>query len=1528
MNLNIDYMNVANPALIINGVALCNSLVLDFSEGEETLTDVLVTLSGEYFKDTSSALIPEIMPGERVRANELQLLPDMEKMASLTERTSSSFVVTVFTNASSPDSSSEYLRKEFEIDVMPLPKDAGGTKKITRVDIWERKLLDFSLRNSLLNLYMRQRAVQCISVDIDKVEDHLQDGDEYCILEKPDVEDLKIPDERLVPSKSLETIHDEIRDDIKKHLLHTYLTDEQTKQVLKNIYRTGKNAIEETGANPLYLAVGVLKWYESDKNETARYAPIIMLPVEMVYKKGHFYIRLRDEDSMLNVTLVEFLRQNYDIQINGLNPLPVDEHGVDVSMILTIFREALKDYKRWSVEEECILGIFSFNKFLMWNDVHSHRDELLENDIVNSLANLKLTYQPEPIVSDMREQDKEIQPQWLNLPVAADSSQMAAVYEAGKGHSFILYGPPGTGKSQTITNLIANALFQGKRVLFVAEKMAALSVVQKRLEKINLGPFCIEIHSNKVSKRHVLDQLSKALNVAHIASPEKFRDTAAQLYEKRMQLIGYIEALHNVDEKDGLSLYDCIVRYESISGDPLPGYESNDTIDKMVVEKSAADVETLLDSRLKAMAKLVGEPAQNPLVGLYVDEKTSADSASLVKDLKKSQKIIDNARKDLDRLNSARGIRKELLRSNDESLLKESGKSLADEWKTIKSKWFLPKFFAKRSFLSMMRQFNEHIGEEHVDETISNLASYQDFHNRILPIQNTARRFFGLSLELDELPSQETLDKMSEAVERWKNNTGGLRDWYHYCQYTDQLKSYGLTSVLEALEKGDITSENAKDAFFKAYYLDKARKRIQALPALRTFEGMLFDEQVEQYRKLNADFQLLSQKELYAKLAAAIPRVTDGLDKSSEIGFLYRNISNGARGISLRELLAQIPNLMPRLCPVMLMSPMSVAQFLDLNQEKFDLVIFDEASQMPTSEAIGAIARGKALVVVGDPKQMPPTSFFSASNVDEAEADIDDLESILEDCRTLQIPSLQLNWHYRSRHESLIAFSNNEYYDGNLITFPSVDDQQNRVSMVPVEGVYDRAGRRSNKAEAEKIVDEVERRLRDEELRKHSIGIVAFSVAQQNLIEDVLTEKFDSDHKLREISEEMYEPIFIKNLENVQGDERDVILFSIGYGPDKDGKVSMNFGPLNNSGGERRLNVAVSRAREEMIVFSSLKSSQIDLNRSQALGVEGLNHFLLYAEQHILTDAPNTSAAAEDSVIAEQIAEALREKGYVTAVNVGRSKFKINVAVSKKENPQTYLLGILLDGEGYRNTQMTRDREICQPSVLNGLGWDIMRVWSADWLNNPGRVLSRIVEILEKGVKATSANVKTKLKFEIEKEKEVERPTRELPYEELPMEKNVKDDIKLLVRIVEQEQPLLSSYLFRRYCAFRGMARVGDQAQKRVLSVMRGYFYYVKTGDEFLIWKDKETAQNYKNFRQDGGRGIDNIPMIEIKNAICEIIESQLSITREGLLVQAPKKMGFSRRGTKVEKVFSEAIRQLIDAKIIEERDGKMMMVG
>ena len=1420
-------------------------------------------------------------------------------------------------------------------------------KQLTKIDIWERKLLDFSLRNSLLNIGQRRRIVRFIGIKADKVEDFLQDGVEFSIWHNPakdktaddraedepkdgdgndeqkesetkrvsdgpsfdlstiipagkdynsPVEPKTVDDAEpklligvdLVPAEETqEKTHVEPQEEVQvdtptdeeqelklgeeelaKHRLHTSLGEEETKLQLKGLYRAARTAIEETGANSLYLAIGTMRWYETDKPEVARYAPILLMPIEMVYKRGRYCIRKRDEEIVLNITLMEFLRQNHGIEVKGLEKLPLDEHGVDVLKIFDVLQQAIEEQERWCIEGQCILGLFSFSKFLMWNDIHVNHEKMQENPIVDSLVKGGLTWKPSELQTDLRAFDGTYKPQDMALPVAVDSSQMTAVYEGGRGNSFILYGPPGTGKSQTITNLIANALFQGKRVLFVAEKMAALEVVERRLKKVGLGPFCLELHSNKVSKRHVLAQLNEALNeVKHIQKPDDYLQTADRLYEQRQELLKYMEALHTRGDDD-LSLYDCIARFAAIDGETMeiPTLKPLSKVKRGML----GDYEYQLSGPLQTMLELVGQPYAHPLhdllVGLvtktkqvdfeftlkkalkYLDEfeqKPSIETAiPLVKTLKATSILTSGGvdtlwkeavAKNIDNYSALKAsrdtLKKGILSHCREEILSEDALALSKQWHEILGKWFLPKWFAKRSFVNKMRFFTPEADENNLGKLLEELLEYSKKNRNIDEMLPEVVR---------QLPELIDIDVAREKLNRWSENTSEIRDWYQWCEFRNELKKMGLDVVVEQLDTRPCDVQTLGKSFMKGFFRAKCEEKMQAADMLGTFEGMLFDEKIRLYKDLTSRFETLCQKELYARLAANVPRVTDSIDNSSEIGLLNRNISNGGRGMSIRDLLAQIPNLLPRLCPCMLMSPMSVAQYITLGQEPFDLVVFDEASQMPTSEAVGAIARGKSLIVVGDPKQMPPTNFFNATNVDDEEAYIDDLESILEDCRTLGIPSLQLQWHYRSRHESLIAFSNNEYYDGRLITFPSADDRQMKVNFVFVEGTYDKGGRRSNRAEAKAIVDEIVRRLRDEKLRRQSIGVVAFSVAQQNLVEDVLNDALEADRQLADWADAMYEPIFVKNLENVQGDERDVILFSVGYGPDKDGNVSMNFGPLNNAGGERRLNVAVSRARCEMMVFSTMHSSQIDLRRSKAKGVEGLKHFLEYAEFHTLATIERKEEERPVTGVADEIAEALRERGYDVELGVGRSRFKVDLAVASRNNDSKYCLGILLDGETYRDTQTTRDREIVQPGVLQGLAWRVMRVWSVDWLNNPERLLERI----EKAIVEPEPEIEPEEKptFDISNEKEVIVP--------------------------EKKRPL--------------------------------------------------------NF----DRTIDEISPEEVRQALLDIVSEQLSLPEDNATLLAAKRLGFARRGQKVEAALQRALRYLIVNGRIANKDGRLTIVG
>lgn len=1547
-----------------------------------------------------------------------------------------------------------------------LDKAYDKDKETTKLDIWERKLLDFSLRNNFLNLSLRTRAIQFISFDVATIEDYLQDGDEYCIMPMPDVEIKLTKDEQLVRSGSALALSELVKNDIvKDKVLHTYLKDDETQNILKNIYRASRVSIEETGSNSLYLAIGLLRWYEKKNSPKARYAPILLLPLEIIYKRGRYYIRKRDEDISLNITLFEYIRQSCGISVKGIDPLPVDEHGIDVSLIFAQIRDALKEQNKWDVEEECILGTFSFNKFLMWNDIHSNRDKLIENKIVASLVNGGLTWKPEPIVMDLSAEDKKLTPDSLSLPVPVDSSQMAAVLEAGKGSTFILYGPPGTGKSQTITNLISNALYQGKRVLFVAEKMAALNVVQSRLEKIGLGPFCLELHSNKVVKRHILEQLDKALKAIRIKEPETIKDLSDKLFERRNTLIAYLDALHNDRGADGMSLFECIRSYEELDGVTPLEVRLNGALTTFKKDDITSFKEDLY-THYPVVIQVVGQPSSHPLKELKVSSEglTKRDNlkdllnqgAKLSSEFEKIRSLLlsclsnslpdtrnmlfkglellsnissfpilepcildtafnDQSIKELGELCTEMKQRDELynglIKENRPEFFDEDVLALLKTWSEIQGKWFLPKFFATRSFINKLRFYNKHVTKENVESVLENILSYQKIRNICSSKEQILINYVGRKLATDKLAkviellpvikeqiidfssysvidrnelisnlkvafndelllklqgtdtlctqwnalieqinqmveiswpdSNEFSTTVSSLFRRWVDNISKIEKWFNWCELRNRMVACGLVSVVNATEADTVVPKEIADAFFKGLYKSLAEHKISSHSNLIAFEGLLFDQQVKVYKDLTSEFQELSKKLLYSRLAADIPQISNNIDNNGEFGLLLRNIANGARGMSIRQLLDSIPNILRKLCPCMLMSPMSVAQYIDLEQDKFDLVVFDEASQMPTSEAVGAIARGNSLVVVGDPKQMPPTSFFSSNNIDEEDETIDDLESILQDCQALGMPSLQLNWHYRSRHESLIAFSNNEYYDGKLITFPSIDDQRTKVGFVKINGIYEKGGKRCNRAEAKAIVDEVVRRLKDENQRKDSIGVIAFSSTQQNLIEDMLSDAIESDKELTQYAESMYESIFVKNLENVQGDERDIILFSIGYGPDSNGKISMNFGPLNKVGGERRLNVAVSRARKEMIVFSTMTGNQINLNNTKSKGVIGLKHFLEYAEKQILSETAHTDAVAKNMSIQNSICKALINKGYTVKTEVGLSDFKIDVAVVDPRNKSNYILGILLDGDTYRNTQTTRDREIVQPAVLKGLGWNVVRVWSVDWFKQPEVVLDRLEEIINeaqiekedvKEPENTSGQEEPKVikSFSVSTEeilvdspetKAIDYPDINYPYSD--------DEYSYADMVIKTEQPIMYTLLCKRVASYLGISRVTSTSQTVVDSIMSKY-YTRNDRDNKVICENADILNSWDSYRPNTDdykrRTIEDIPSIELEVALLEVVGQNLSIPEDPLTLNAAKRMGFARRGTNVDAALKIVLAKLIAEKKLFNVDGMIML--
>ena len=1592
------------------------------------------------------------------------------------------------------------------------PYDLSGNETqtvITKQLLWERRLLDLSLRNNLLNIRITKNTLQLIPANLSCLEDALADGEEFRILHRPADWESPAMDFGIYSSiPESDPMVGFINSELSQKRLRFYLPENDLGKALTHLYRSSRTSIEENGANTLYLALGLLKWYETPSSERPRYAPILLLPVEIIRKsaaKG-YVIRTREEETMMNITLLEMLRQNFGISISGLDPLPTDESGVNVKLIYSIIRNSIKNQRKWDVEEQAILGIFSFNKFIMWNDIHNNANKLVQNKIVSSLINGKIEWEAATEEIDATDMDKQVSPADIVLPIIADSSQLEAIYEAVHDKTFILHGPPGTGKSQTITNIIANALYKGKRVLFVAEKMAALSVVQNRLAAIGLAPFCLEIHSNKTKKSAVISQLKETTEIIRQTPPEEFRKEAERLLNLRAELNQYIEALHK-EYPFGVSLYDAIIHYQSVDVESCFDIPQAylDTLDKDTFAQWEDAIELLVRT-----ANACGHPYQHPLTGISITEYSSAvkEGSSqlltgfidllttirqkldvfsiLLKDTdihptrKDFQTISHIIRRILDipeltprlltlpllneTLNEYREVvvhgrkrdeqRKEIETGFIQEILSINAKQMLAEWNRVSGQWFLPRYFGQRKIRKAINVYalktietedikpllhriiryqeeaeavRKYIGqlpslfgrpgknedwntiEQIIDDMTSlhshllnyakdiakvsqikqnlsaqlteGIQTFRDIHahsfNELYQLADTLTAtekklsgMLGISIEELYTDSADWITIALSKARTWKENLDKLKDWYQWLQAYQTLHSLGIGFIATEYKEKNIPTSQLTDSFRKSFYQAAIRYIIAKEPTLELFNGKIFNDIIAKYKQISAKFEETTQRELFARLASNIPSFTHEAIQSSEVGILQKNIRNNARGISIRKLFDQIPTLLSRMCPCMLMSPLSVAQFIDTDADKFDLIVFDEASQMPTYEAVGAIARGKNVIIVGDPKQMPPTSFFSVNTIDEDNIEMEDLESILDDCLALSIPSKYLLWHYRSKHESLIAFSNSEYYDNKLMTFPSPDNIESKVRIVNINGYYDKGKSRQNRAEAQAVVDEIARRLRSEELRKKSIGVVTFSIVQQALIEDLLSDLFIFYPELETLALECDEPLFIKNLENVQGDERDVILFSVGYGPDAEGRVSMNFGPLNRAGGERRLNVAVSRARYEMIIYSTLRSEMIDLNRTSSIGVAGLKRFLEYAEKGTRSTISSVPRQLSEATVSIEtiIADRLRSLGYTVHTDIGCSGYKIDIGIVDTENTSNYQLGIICDGKNYKRTKTARDREIVQNNVLKALGWDIYRIWTMDWWEKPDEVMATIQEAIARKKNSKVGSMTAAEINSTPTEVAAPAPTAQItnneisfvlkaspvapekqaasvlstqnrieqkykfakitPYSYSPEDFFFTDSYAILLsqirKIMESEAPISKSLLCKKILSEWGISRLGTRVEAQIETALDTLNIY-RTEYEGLVfcWNDKEQCASYSIYRPVSDREAIDIPPEEIANAIRQLLTDSISLPAADLIKACAQQFGFARMGSNIDAAMQRGIREAVKrnyAKIENER--------
>ncbi len=1466
------------------------------------------------------------------------------------------------------------LLGEEDISHDVAPKELKEAQKLsldeemTKDKQWERRLLDLSMKNTQLNFSPTKTVVHILSSSADATLDALMENREMTFASANEQVKALIP-KKIHFNSAAEVKHlkELITVENRSGVLRTFLEDTILRETLTRLVKRNKEADEESGSKILYLALGFLKWHAREDG-AEHYAPLVLQPVQIKKSKGGtgYSLVLTDEEASVNSTLLEYLKQEFNIDIRGLNGAI---QGLKISEILAMIRREVVRMKNWEVFDDVYVAALSFARYQMWNDLRENMKEFSKNKVINALLNNGILVGEG---SGETPKEDETRPEVTLTPLPADATQWEAIALSQTGKSFVLHGPPGTGKSQTITNMIANALNDGKRVLFVAEKQAALSVVKKRLDGIGIGDFCLELHSNKTNKTEVLGRLRSTLSLAGEKEKVSVSQKAQAIVKFKEDLEEPMLALHK-KRRLGVSIYEAILVclkqknapelmniestfYDGLTKEKIENYE------QMMLQAAAAAKEcggvhnspfsnvNLSEYSLKARDAvyctsevMIAEIKHlKNYVGLFLDlfrQKISTLTRKKLENLCEIAKLLDsgafnryfrvdeeefytffNANKRLDaRLDKYFQHCKKLVdipkeykalgkwleegrtdyeRNRDVSLIVKKVNKVAlqpldmeklisvletlydiyEAMDIIRTTTSLSQYFtlafgridffdARKNFLKDLYRLHDMCATVFMDYNadsfnsmciraasgssapvlrglVRSLESFRAAEEDFLTVTAANRR---------KLTEEEILDFYTSKAGALIENIDMLASWCMYKKTSQTLDASGLTFITDALENGAITGENIVASFEKNIYRNFLQTNIPLDPVLARFSAAVCEEKTEGLRLALEEFNDLTKEYILGNLISRLPTTSTEGSLSLETANFGRYEKSNLRGMGLRKFFEEIPELIKVLAPCMLMSPMTVSQYLKAENGLFDLVIFDEASQIPTAEAIGSLARGKAVIVVGDPRQLPPTTFFNSQYVDEDNLENEDLESMLDDCLAINMPQRHLTWHYRSKHESLIAFSNAMYYDNRLCTFPSPDALASKVNLRFIEdGMYDRGYTKRNKPEADALVDEVIRRLTDPVLRKSSIGIVTFSTVQKDYIERRISALILEKH-LESVAYEREEPLFVKNLESVQGDERDVILFSVCYGPDKTGRISLNFGPLNQVGGWRRLNVAVSRAREEMLVFSSMTGGMIDLSKTQSRGVAGLKAFLEFAEK-----GRTNLAISSDNVVSKKlgvgkyIAEELASYGYECRYEVGVSGFKIDVAVIDPRDRKKFVLAIMCDTHG---NYSIKDRNVMQIQTLKRNNWNVIRIFAVNYYNNPKREIKKIKDLLDK---LTGADKKGGAELNRSKKAYKAANVTQL-FETANYVTSGENDKEILARlkaIVSAEEPISYDFLVRRCLSGLGIVKYGSKVETRMqaLIALCGFKYEKILGVEYYRKTDK--CIGYDKYRVENGEAL------------------------------------------------------------------------
>lgn len=1530
-----------------------------------------------------------------------------------------------------------------------------------KLEAARKELLDLGMRNTLLNYKVPKarglRIVQEQSVSIYQI--LVKQNKAMTFLGRPGKKEME-EDEEMPELPPL--TEDELQEAYHDTRLQTNESEQKLQTKILNTYYAARTSLEEQGVNTLFLSLGMLSWFEKGNDEEVRKAPLVLVPVTLERSSAseRFRLRYTGGDIGANLSLQAKMMADFNIRIPGLP----EEEDLDISGYFSLIREHIAHMKNWEVEADAIeLGFFSFGKFMIYHDLDTsgwpeHKNPA-DHPILQSLFGAGFT-EPQPTVGEGHQLDQETEAGQLMQVVDADSSQVIAMLSVHEGRNMVIQGPPGTGKSQTITNLIADAVGSGKKVLFVAEKMAALEVVKRRLDSIGLGEACLELHSHKANKRELHAELKRILElgkpaVAHLEEEIRLLEPVTE------ELNAYADEMNRIAGQSGISVHDVIGHLLRISAEnreykfpviAISNVSSLDAARMTDLERAAGQVQARLNS-IGPPEKLVfygtgltvflpkDEELARGLLSVAVQvtgnliHASEALSRSMefpvhvdTAEIKKLVQTADwavknpgtdsmsvedgawlNNQADIAEIISTGNKLAEIHRRYDPVFIPEAwGQEMLEIRQNLMahgSKWY--KFLIgdyKRSvkklasFLNAVlpdsleqklelvntvmeekrlsaalqsynalgeRLFRQYWQQQRSDWTLlKNAADYLqavhthigkgDIRPEIIGLlqenretgtirghkENTAalldeqeKAFRTLFQHLDFSGNGIENFKLSAQVSvltRWKEQLPEMHKAVQWNVLKETTEQQGAGFLIKAVENWNDAGLHLRTALQKTWYDYLLEQAMLDSTELRKFERSTHEETIAAFRRMDVLKQYYSRAKVALKHWEGVPKQEGG----GQINILKSEFNRKARHMPVRKLMQEAGLAIQAIKPVMMMSPMSIAGFLPPDSIGFDLVIFDEASQVRPVDALGAILRGKQIVVVGDTRQMPPTSFFDKLNTDTEDEDnvTADMQSILGMCDAQGAPQRMLRWHYRSRHESLISLSNQEFYENRLVIFPSPGSKTRMgLAFNHLPGTfYDKGKTRTNPKEAEEVADAVIRHaLTSPQL---SLGVVAFSTSQMQAIQNAIeirrrknpeTESFFRDHA--------DEPFFVKNLENVQGDERDVIFISIGYGRTEDGKVPMSFGPLNNEGGERRLNVLITRAKRRCEVFTNITAADMVIGPAAKFGIRALKSFLYFAE-HGKFESHHDEKPDQPRPFETMVAETLRKEGFTVREKVGSAGFYIDLAITDPDHPGRYLLGITCDGKSYHQAQSARDRDRLRTAVLEGMGWNLLHLWSLDWFRNPAAEIQLIRDAVEKAktqaehddsveeeLAAELRNMVREAPVDVPEAVYPEYEPAVLPTEIAGQELHLFPVGKLsawICEVVKTESPVHFEEVARRMADANGISKIGSRVRAVITEAVEyavSNALVIRKGD--FLWDPEQATATVRRRSglPSGSRKIGFVAPEEISRAVEKAVTDSVAIQPESLVPVVARLLGFSRVTEEIRKYISGAVGFSID---------------